>query len=84
MIALRQWQLKCPLFELDPFFPKDGGNTLNHQKMINWFLLLTLENGGLAKIHFHDLRHTKTADTYDRINRFYRLLIQSTPTAIAK
>jgi integrase len=58
MASLRKWRLKCPNSTLDLVFPNDAGKPLDHGNLMNRHYYPALKKAELARIRFHDLRHT--------------------------
>lgn len=55
---LKEWKLACPPNAHDLVFPNKAGRPINHNNLIQRHFYPAMENAGLPKIRFHDLRHT--------------------------
>lgn len=58
MKELKEWRRFCPENELNLVFPSETGTFMDADNMIKRRFNLVLENAGVQKIRFHDLRHT--------------------------
>jgi len=56
--ALKEWKLACPPNDLNLIFPNGSGQPINYSNMMNRVYLPALEESGIDRIRFHDLRHT--------------------------
>jgi len=56
--VLREWKLASPPNDLNLIFPNGAGQPMNYSNMMNRVYLPALENAGIDRIRFHDLRHT--------------------------
>jgi integrase len=57
MAKLKEWKLACPPNSHNLIFPNKAGDKINHNNLIQRHFYPALENTGLPKIRFHDLRH---------------------------
>jgi len=58
MTELKKWKLACPSSKLDLIFPNETGKPIDHNNMVKRYFEPALNAAGLARIRFHDLRHT--------------------------
>lgn len=58
VLELKKWKLACPKGELNLVFPTEIGTPESQSNMLKRRFHPALRRAGLAKIRFHDLRHT--------------------------
>lgn len=58
LLELKKWKLACPPNDLGLVFPSSTGEPIDHHNMVNRHFSPALKAAGLARIRFHDLRHT--------------------------
>jgi integrase len=63
---LRKWKLACPKSEFDLVFPNDKGNPENQSNFLRRRFYPAWVSADLAKIRFHDLRHTYASLLLDK------------------
>jgi integrase len=83
MTALKRWKLMCPSNDLNLVFPSNTGTPLNRCNVVNRHFYPALKKASLAKIRFHDLRHTYASlliDQGENIKYIQNQLGHSTPT----
>ena len=56
--VLKQWRLACPCGELNLVFPNSEGKYQSADNMIKRRFNKVLDGAGVARVRFHDLRHT--------------------------
>ena len=56
--VLKQWRLACPCGELNLVFPNNEGKYQSADNMIKRRFNKVLDGAGVARVRFHDLRHT--------------------------
>ncbi len=58
---LKKWKLRCPKGELDLVFPNSEGGPLDGLYMLKRIFYPALSRAKVAKVRFHDLRHTNAS-----------------------
>ena len=58
ILELKKWKLACPPNDLGLVFSNGMGQPMNYSNMMNRHFFPALKAAGLARIRFHDLRHT--------------------------
>jgi len=58
MAVLKEWKLACPPNRLNLVFPNKVGGPIDHNNLLKRNFYPAIEKAKLAKVRFHDLRHT--------------------------
>ncbi len=58
---LKKWKLRCPKGEQDLVFPNSVGGPMDGLHMLKRIFYPALSRAKVAKIRFHDLRHTNAS-----------------------
>ncbi|OGP49634.1 MAG: hypothetical protein A2Y79_04875 [Deltaproteobacteria bacterium RBG_13_43_22] len=61
LTELKKWKLRCPKGEYEMVFPNSVGNPMDATHMLRRIFYPALSRAKVAKIRFHDLRHTNAS-----------------------